>query len=111
MSSHSDAATNVALGKDASQSSIWSVTNPASYAVDGDTSSTFRIDGHCAQTGMEVRKSTHQNQVHGINNFYLYQEGPYVMIDLGASYSIDSIELWTREKNMGACECANILFR
>jgi hypothetical protein len=82
LASQTYGATNVALGKAASQSSIWSVTNPASYAVDGDTSSTFRIGGHCAQTG--------------------YEKNPYVMIDLGASYAIDSIELWTREKNMGA---------
>ncbi|ELT96344.1 hypothetical protein CAPTEDRAFT_168416 [Capitella teleta] len=82
VASQTYAATNVAQGKTASQSSIWSVTNPASYAVDGDTSSTFRIGGHCAQTGME--------------------DGPYVMVDLGASYLIESVELWTREKNMGA---------
>ena len=44
----------MALGKEVTQSSIWSVTNPASYAVDGDTSSTFRIGGHCAHTGIEV---------------------------------------------------------
>lgn len=50
-----DARVNIALNKPAEQSSIWSVTNPASYAVDGDTSSTFRTGGHCAHTGIEVR--------------------------------------------------------
>lgn len=68
----------MALNKHASQSSIWSITNPASYAVDGDTSSTFRTGGHCGHTGME--------------------EKPYFLIDLGDSYTIINIELWTSEK-------------
>merc|ERR1711976_198495 len=71
------AGTNVAKGKPVEESSIYSVTNPASYVTDGDTSSTFRVGGHCGHTGWE--------------------KNPYFVIDLGDSIAIDSIELWTRE--------------
>merc|ERR1711976_622213 len=71
------AGTNVARGKPVEESSIYSVTNPASYVTDGDTSSTFRVGGHCGHTGWE--------------------KNPYFVIDLGDSIAIDSIELWTRE--------------
>lgn len=81
VASQAYAKVNVAKGKEASQSSIWSITNPASYIVDGDTASTFRTGGHCGHTGME--------------------DGPYFQVDLGDSYLISSVELWTRAKDMG----------
>ena len=72
---------NVALGKPVSASSLLSAANPASYIVDGDTSSTFGADGHCGHSGDE--------------------EKPYFIIDLGKSYNIQSFELWVRDVNQG----------
>lgn len=76
-----DAKVNVALNKVVTQSSMYNVDTPPSYAVDGDTSSTFGPGGHCSHT---------DNQI-----------APYYLIDLGDSYAISSVEIWTREKSAG----------
>ena len=69
-----DSLTNVALNKSVVASSLWVSDTPSSYAVDGDTSSTFHSDGHCAVTGKEVN--------------------PHMVIDLQGTYNIQGFELW-----------------
>ena len=66
---------NVARGKAATQSSTYSTASTASRAVDGNTNGTFSAGGS---------SSTNNNT------------NAWWQVDLGASYALDSIQLWNR---------------